>query len=100
MTISIEVYRGAGDRRGDDVVDSLIGSTACAIARGRAEMDTRAHQRSRVNLTLPFRSGLRPGQLLQVMDATGTWIGKLIAIHHQADNVKTITELTVDRPSL
>ncbi|MBF0096289.1 MAG: hypothetical protein HQM04_06510 [Magnetococcales bacterium] len=98
MTISVEIYRGAGERRGDDVIDPLIGSMACAIARGRAEMDARAHQRSRVTLQIPHRPGLRLGQLVQIADAAGVWVGRIIGIHHQADPVKIMTQLVIDKP--
>jgi hypothetical protein len=98
MSVSVEVYRGAGDRQGDTVVDALIGSTACAISRGRAELDSKAHQRSRVQLIIPFRSGLLLGQSVRLVDLTGTWTGKIIGIQHTADPVKVLTQLTIDRP--
>ena len=40
--IAIEVYRGSGTHRGDDIIDPLIGSDVCAISRGRNELDVRA----------------------------------------------------------
>ena len=43
MSLDIFVMRGAGDRRGEDIVDPLIGSSIpVAIQRGRNELDGRA----------------------------------------------------------
>lgn len=100
MTIAVEVFRGDGDHRGDDVVDALIGSVPCAISRGRNEMDSRAHRRTKVEIAMIFRPGVRVGQLVRVVDASGVWTGKIVRIVHKMDNAKTLTTLTVDRPLL
>ena len=96
--IAAEVYRGAGEHQGDDIVDSLIGSDSCAVFRGRNEMDARAHPRSRVRLVILHRPGLRLGQLVRVADISGvSWTGMIIGISHNLSDVKALTTLTLDR---
>lgn len=97
--IIIEVYRDAGDRRGNDVVDPLIGSVPCAVERGRVEMDAQAHPRTKVTMTIVYRSGLRPGQLVKAMDLDGTWyIGMVTGVAHNLVAGKCTTTLTIDKP--
>jgi len=81
--VTIEVYRGAGDRPGDDVADPLIGSLPCALARGRAEMDAHAHQRTRVDATAVLLPGARPGLLARMLAPDGGWAGKLVSVQHR-----------------
>lgn len=99
--IAVEVYRGDGTRRGDDIVDPLIGSEACAIARGRNELDARAHSRSHVTLVVIHRPGLRLGHLIHATDITGVhWTGMITGISHGLSSGKAMTTLTIDRPEV
>ena len=99
--IAIEVYRGAGDHQGDDIVDPLIGSDVCAISRGRNELDARAHPRSRVRLVVLHRPGLRLGQLVRATGLSGVhWTGMITGISHELAGGKALTTLTIDKPEV
>lgn len=101
MAITIEVYRGAGDRPGDEIREALLNhSRAAAVARGRAELDAHAHQRlsTTLNLVAP-RLELMLGNLIEVNDAAqGTpWRGKIVGIKHSCAAGEVPTVLTVER---
>ena len=99
--IAIEVYRGSGTHRGDDIIDPLIGSDVCAIARGRNELDARAHQRSKVRMVILHRPNLRLGQLVRTTDLAGVhWTGMITGIAHDLSGGKALTTLTLDRPEV
>lgn len=101
MGVSIEVYRGAGENRGDDIVEPLLGdSVVAALARGRAEMDDSARPRSSVTLTTPFLPHARSGLLVEVPDPLSgtTWRGRIVGVQHKIDPPTRITELRVERP--
>lgn len=101
MTVSIEVYRGSGLVQGPDVTDPLIGSELCALSRGRAELDARAHARTRVNLIMLHRPGLRLGQMIRVsVSGEPWWRGMITGISHVLDGGRVLTHLTIDKPLL
>ncbi len=101
MAVTVEVYRGAGDRTGDEIREPLLGdSLPAALSRGRAELDARAHGWERVELLLGFRPELRLGALVAVDDPLqgARWVGKIVGISHQDDGAVLDTTLTVRRP--
>lgn len=102
MTIDVFVIRGAGDKRGDDIIDPLIGSVPVAIVRGRNELDARAEGLQSVEVEAVFRSGVRLGQTAMFLDMqTGErWTGKVAGITHRAAGVELVTTLRVRRPSV
>jgi hypothetical protein len=101
MSIDIFVQRGAGDRRGDDIVDPLIGSIPVAIQRGRNELDGKALSPQRVQAECVFRTGLRLGQLARFYDFdTGEiWNGKVAGIQHTQKGVVLTTRLQIEKPT-
>lgn len=101
----IEVYRGAGDRRGDDIQEPLLGSSRqAALARGRGELNAQAHRWQRVELVLAYRDDLALGDRVAVTDAYTAdrppWIGRVIGIAHQLSPGAQLTTLTVARPDV
>lgn len=98
--IALQVYRGPGDRPGPDISDPLIGSPAIALARGRAEMDARAHPRLSVRRTIPHRPGLALGLLVRVADPlTGAGrVERITGIRHRLQGAALLTDLTLDFP--
>ncbi len=101
MTLAIEVYRGSGLVQGPDVTDPLIGSELCALSRGRAELDARAHARTRVALTILHRPGLRLGQIVRAsVFGEPWWSGMITGIRHVLDGGRVLTHLTLDKPLL
>lgn len=98
MSLPVEVYRGAGSHKGDDIVDPILSSVVGALARGRNEMDAHAHRRTRVTLQILHRVGLRPGQLIQCSDVVGGWWkGMIVGVSHNLSSGKALTQLTIDK---
>lgn len=95
---SITVVRGAGDRRGADIMDALITSTAPALTRGRNELDGRCGLQE-VDLTIHFRVGLCDGQLIEVSDSLmgDVWRGIISSVEHRFDGRQALTLLRVER---
>ncbi len=101
MAVTIEVIRGSGERDGGEILAPLLGdSLQAAIARGRAELDTHAHARDRVGLTLDYRPDLMLGQRLGVADPElgAVWQGDVVGVEHVWDGDVAETRLTLDRP--
>jgi len=104
MAIDLFVQRGAGDLPGDDVIDPLVTSIPVALARGRNELDARAHAKHEVELEAVYRGGLRIGELVRDTDlqALETWTGEVSGITHQirraGDSVQLSTTLRIERP--
>ena len=103
MGVTVEVYRGAGDRTGAEISEPLLGSsTAAALSRGRAELDASAHPRLTTTLELVApRLDLRLGELIAVSDpAQGReWRGKIVGIKHTTAPGSPPTVLNVERPA-
>lgn len=102
MSVSIEVYRGAGDRPGDEVNDALLGdSIEAALARGRSKLDANAHpfQITTLELVRP-RFDFRLGDLISVSSAAQTAVlrGKIVGIRHAPKGGEAPTTLTVEYP--
>ena len=100
----VVVIRGLGDRPGDDIVEPLLATTAAALSRGRAEMDSRSTAQSEKQVTIPYTAGLRNGMTVQISDILqgATYIGKITAIDHDVTpgkDVKAHTQLTLLVPS-
>ena len=83
--IDIEVARAPGDAPGDDIVDAFIGSTSCAISRGRAELDANATPITRVTADVRPGASYRCGQLVEIRDAAQgvAWRGKITSVRYQ-----------------
>jgi hypothetical protein len=102
MALDIFVQRDAGDRRGDDVVDPLIGDNIpIAIQRGRNELDEKSSSPQKVNSECVHRTGLELGQHVRVFDFdTGeVWNGKVASITHKQEGRMLTTSLVIERPS-
>jgi hypothetical protein len=101
MSVDIFVIRGNGDKRGEDIVDPLIGSIPVAIVRGRNELDERAEAMQLVEVETVYRTGVRLGQTARFLDMqTGeAWTGKVAGITHSARGVQLTTRLQIKRPT-
>jgi len=104
--VDIMVQRGNGSRRGDDIIDPLIGSVSVAIQRGRNELDRQTRGLQDVDIEARYRDGLRTGQIAQFFDSAiaAQWFGKIEGITHTASraglgHVELITSLNIKRPS-
>lgn len=96
----IEVYRGDGTRRGDDVEVPILETTAALIERGRVEMDRNAHQKKEADLEIVPRSNVRTGQLVSTDDSTseGKVVGKVTGISITVSGGQITHRINVERP--
>lgn len=95
----IEVYRGAGDRRGADIEAPLLAGEAALIERGRAELNDRAHPRESVSLVGIPKAGMLPGALARANPAgKAPWVGRITSVAFSADGVRSIATLGLERP--
>lgn len=90
--------RGQGEFPGDDISDPLLTDTRAKLARGRAVIDA-GEELQTVSLTCIHRTGLLPGQLVEVHDAMmgQTWRGKVTSVGHAAAGPKLVTSLELLR---
>jgi len=101
MSVTVEVYRSAGDRPGDEIREALIGeSLEAALARGRAALDTEAHGWERVNVETEHDLRYRLGELVEVDDPLQgvPWHGAIVGIAHRFSGGAAVTTLDVRRP--
>lgn len=98
--IDIFVQRGAGDKRGQDVVDPLMCALEPALERGRALLDEHAVLQQPVQVTVKFRPGVRLGQMAEFHDAMQgvSWKGKITGIQHTIRSGTVVTVLDTTRP--
>lgn len=98
---SVIVVRGAGDKRGEDIVDPLLCTVEVQLARGKTELDLHAAMPQTVNLTTVFRAGVEDGQLVEVHDAMQgmSYRSKIAGVSHRIDGGKVNTVLDLLRPT-
>lgn len=101
MAVSLVVRRGAGLHPGPDITDPLITTLQVALARGRNELDERASGLQDVQVSIPYRPGIRIGQIAEVVEALfgDVWYGKVSGISHSYSLASAITNLTIKRPT-
>lgn len=105
MTIDIFVVRGAGDRRGEDVVDPLVSALPVAIQRGRNELDGLSSAPQTVSAETVYRPGVRTGQLARFCDSQSgsRTMAKIMGVTHEVrkvgDSVQISTTLRLRRPT-
>jgi hypothetical protein len=99
MAVDLFVVRGAGDKRGADIVDPLMSAIPVAIARGRNELDEQASAMQPASGQTLYRIGVRLGQLAAFAgaDTEPDWRGCVKGISHRVGGGKIITTLTVKR---
>lgn len=101
MTVDIIVLRGAGDKRGPDIVDPLVSEPVVAVERGRNELDTHSVLQQPIQMTTVFRLGVELGQIAEVVDALqgAVWRGKITGISHRISGSEVQTTLDILRPA-
>lgn len=107
MSLDLFVERGAGDRRGEDIIEPLLGgSVPAALARGRNELDNQASSPQSVSVECVFRTGMRVGQHVRFydFDSGEAWDGKITSLTvHQSVSTTGVPELIasmqVERPT-
>lgn len=98
----IFVMRGEGNSRGPDIVDPLLTTVEACTARGRNELDEQASGLQEVEITIPFRSGLRLGNISQVTDVVSglVWYGKIVGLSYQYGATDCEVSILFHRPSV
>jgi len=98
MTVDIIVQRGTGDHPGEDIIDPLISEISVALSRGQVEIDKVA-KGIPVTLSVRFRSGIRTGQLIEVVDSLqgAAWRGKITGVEHGVEGPVLLSTLQVVR---
>lgn len=98
---SIVVFRGVGDKKGQDIVEALLSSTSAKLERGRVELDEHAMPIQTVTMDVTYRPGVRLGQLVEVHDSTQgkSWRGKIAGITLKITQTSHILELSISRPT-
>lgn len=101
MGVAIIARRGSGTHPGEDVIDPLIVSIAVALERGRNELDEQSSGLQDVDLEIPFRVGLRIGQVAKVQDSLfgTTWFGKIVSLSHTSALGVNSTSVRLRRPT-
>ena len=66
--IDVTVARDPADNPGEDIINPMILTEGMAIQRGRKEIDANS-KIAVVSLDAIYRSGLKPGHTVQVLDA-------------------------------
>lgn len=96
MAIDLIVQRGDGSNPGEDITDPLITEISVALSRGQVEID-RVAKGSPVTLQVKYRSGVRTGQMIEVVDALmgAAWRGKIVSVEHGVDGPVLMTTLQV-----
>lgn len=95
--IDVTCVRGDGTHPGPDVLDSLLGSEAAAVARGRRELDAGALH-SLVALTCPFLPAVRAGHLVEIAESrNATWRGMVSGVRHERSGPLPSTTLQIIR---
>jgi hypothetical protein len=98
----VEVIRGAGDKLGPEIGDSLITTEAAALERGRVEIDRNSTSRDLVSLSVPFGRWIAPGSLVAVEDSDNqNWRGMVtkcgLSISRESDSLSAETHLEIER---
>ena len=99
----IIVQRGDGSFRGPPIENELITEDYVAVERGRNELDQYTSYPQNVDLTTLYRTGVRNGQVVRVLDSLQgiEWFGKIIGIRHFQDPPRGLrTDLTIERANL
>lgn len=96
--IDLIVVRGDGDRDGGEIFDPLLSSTEVAIARGTQQINASTPVNT-VTLQSIFRTGVRVGQLVEVLDAMQgeTWRGIVMGLSHVVEGPTIYTQLEIER---
>ena len=96
--IDITVVRGAADIVGEVISNPMLERVPVAVQRGRTEIDRNAVIKP-VTLTTRYRAGLRPGKIIEVLDALQglVWRGKIREVNLAVEGVAVTASLRIER---
>ena len=100
--IAVIVERPPGDRQGPDISDPLVTSVEAASERGRNEIDRACTNRELVQSSGALATWIRPGVLVEVLDAEQhAWRGMIrscaLVINRGVDSVTADINLEIER---
>ena len=95
----ITAIRGAGLRRGPDVVEDLNNRPDLMVKRAAQEIENTQDYRT-VQVRATYRAGLRQGMLIGVYLGIGVLtIGRIVSIAHESGQTETFSNLGVLVPA-
>lgn len=97
--IDLYVFRGAGDRDGDEIFDPLLCDIAPALQRGKYEIDFNT-PKIQQTMEVGYASAVRAGDQVSVSDSrTGEVIyGVLRDYSHVLDGPTVYTRISIEVP--
>ena len=96
--MKVIVQRQPATSPGPDIIEPLLATPGGAIERGRAAID-KAAASDRVRQTVVYRDGERPGNLIEVSDATqgAIWRGQVVGITISGSGNRATTKQDIRR---
>lgn len=100
MSVDIVVVRNPADLSGPDIQEAILSSVTIAIHRGTCEINDNEPSNI-VQLSTNFRTGVRKGQVVEVMDELQgkVWRGKITGISHATRLADIWTDIDIERPT-
>jgi len=98
--IAVEVARYSGTHPGLDIIDPLIGSTPCALARGQSALDAQAKSKTKLTLSVVPSPSYRVGQIVEIRDTSqgSAYRAKIVGVNHRWSAPSGIdSEITIQR---
>ncbi len=99
--MNITVKREPADKQGENIVDSLLTTTAAASSRGKREIDYSCSDRKEVSCILTKAQYVAPGAVTKIQERTGTWTGQCtywsLTLSLTADAVSIDTRIAVEK---
>lgn len=93
--------------KAEDIFDILIQGNECALSRGRSFLDEKGTGTQVVSFDIPYESGLRLGQIVEVKDTflNIVWRAKIVGLGHKiqvssSSSLILSTNLKVKKPSI
>jgi hypothetical protein len=96
----ITVIRGNGDIAGDDIQSPILCSAIIARTVGRVTIDT-STPASEIAIEANYRPDIMPGDLVEVMEESGTWRAQVLSISHRMSHPsgRARTEVKLWKPA-
>ena len=97
--MSVQVYRYAGDKGTDPVINPLLDEATLPFY-GKYLMDCNAQPSSKIVAMISYRGGIKLGQLLSIPDpsTSSSYKAKVTGISIQFSNGQASQVLTLERP--
>ena len=97
--MSVEVFRGAGDKQGDPVIQPLL-NEASLVVLGKHLMDANAQPFSKITADISYRGGLKLGDLVSIPNpsTSAQMKAKIVGLSLTFSNGSAHQSLILERP--